>query len=289
MSIESRMPHDEYAAIDAINITRLKELNRSPLHYQHVVKEGREPTPALSLGIAAHCATLEPERFERQFAIWDRRTDSGRMAPRNGRWWDAFLNANQGKEIITEDESIAAMQLALAVRNDPVARPYLLAGDPEVVMQWQIGPRKCKARVDWLTGIEGERTIVGLKTTRDCRAFQFGRQAANLGYALQWAFYADGYQELKGKQPRMIEIVVESAAPYACAVYEIPDDVLVYGREEYQRLLSVLDECERNDRWPGPAEAVQILTLPSWVYGSQDNLEDLGLEYGTAETATEAG
>jgi hypothetical protein len=37
MSIESRMPREEYDAIQAISITRLKELRRSPQHYQYAL------------------------------------------------------------------------------------------------------------------------------------------------------------------------------------------------------------------------------------------------------------
>ena len=76
----------------------------------------------------------------------------------------------------------------------------------------------------------------------------------------------------------MVEIVVESEAPHAVVVYQIPDDVLEYGRDEYRRLISILDECEQAKSWPGPCETEQVLTLPSWVYGSEDDLTDLGLE-----------
>ena len=118
--IVSRMPMNEYRAIDALNISRLKELGRSALHYQHRLAHPLVTAP-LTLGTAAHCATLEPERFGRQFAVWDRRTDSGRMAPRNGKWWDAFQAANDTRTILTEDERDEALTIATAVRADPVA------------------------------------------------------------------------------------------------------------------------------------------------------------------------
>ena len=81
MSITSRVPRAEYDAIEAISITRLKELRRSPQHYRYALEHPKH-TDALTLGIATHVAVLEPERFERDFAIWTRRTDAGAMAPR---------------------------------------------------------------------------------------------------------------------------------------------------------------------------------------------------------------
>ena len=81
--IQSRVPRAEYNAIDGINITRLKEMRRSPLHYQYAVEHPKESAP-MTLGIATHVAVLEPERFIRDFSVWDRVLDNGRAAPRNG-------------------------------------------------------------------------------------------------------------------------------------------------------------------------------------------------------------
>jgi hypothetical protein len=273
--IMSRMPMSDYRTIDALNISRLKELQRSPLHYMHRLANPLT-TPPLTLGVAAHCATLEPERFGRQFAVWDRRTESGRMAPRNGKWWDAFQAANEMRTILTEDERDEALAIASAVRADPVAMRYLEAGEPEVTMTWEPGR---KGRADWLTTVGGQPALVGLKTTRDCRHFSFGSQAAKLGYPLQWAWYHDGYREIRGVAPLVVEIVVESAPPHAVAVYRILDEIIDFGRDGYEMLLDQLSECERRKQWPGPYIEEQVLTLPSWVYGSaSDDLAELELE-----------
>lgn len=275
-TLVSRMPADEYRVIDAVSITRLKELSRSPLHYRHLLTHPKQTEP-LALGTAAHCAVLEPERFERQFAIWRRRTAAGDMAPRRGQHWEEFCAEHEGREIITEDQAALVGAIASAVRSDIASEKYLEAGEPEVVMQWA-WDRACKGRIDWLTHIDGAPVVVGLKTCRDCRHYQFGAAAAKLGYALQWAFYFDGFKHIKGSAPRMVEIVVESAPPHAVAVYRIPEDILQYGREEYTRLLGVLAECETTDFWPGPVLEEEVLTLPSYVYqNDDDDIGDLGL------------
>lgn len=233
----------------------------------------------MTLGTAAHCATLEPERFPRDFLAWTRRTDSGRAAPRTGKAWEEFVAGAGTRTVLTADEYATAQAIASAVRADPVAAPYLVAGDPEVSMQWQLGERACKGRADWITtAADGVPVIVGLKTARDCRHFAFGAAAAKLGYHLQWSFYFDGYQAITGQAARMVEIVVESAPPHAVVVYAIPDDILAQGREEYQNLLNVLDDCEARGEWPGPATCEHVLTLPSWVYGSDEDISELGLE-----------
>lgn len=284
----SRLPADTYHALPGVSISRLKELQRSALHYRYRLENPKESN-ALKLGTAAHCAVLEPERFRHEFIAWSRRSENGNLCPRKGQYWDAFVAGNPGRTIITEDEWQLAHDIAAAVRADPLAMRYLESGEPEVTMQWEciidgIGeiPARslgCRGRADWLTRINGEHYVVGLKSARDCRPFIFGSAAAKLGYAMQWAFYREGYQTLTGVTPKMVEIVVESAAPHDVVVYNIPDDVIEQGRADYETLLVKLVQCETRNEWHGVAEGMeQVLTLPTWYYESTDDVGDLGLE-----------
>jgi hypothetical protein len=279
--IQSRVHYDAYRAMPGDSITRLKEMKRSPLHYRHALKNPKESRP-LTFGKAIHVAVLEPERFDRDHAVWGRRTESGNLGPRKGKAWDEFACRAQlaRREIITEDEYNGALVIQKAVRDHAGAMRYLAAGEPEVTMTATLRGRICKGRADWLTTVDGLPVLVGLKSARDCRPFIFGSAAAKLGYHLQWAFYRDIYEQIRGHIPRVVEIVVESAPPHDIAVYNVPDDVMEQGREEYEALLDRLAECERDNHWPGAVEGEQFLTLPSWAYESTDDLSDLGLELG---------
>lgn len=284
--ITSRMPTAEYHALPGVNITSLKEMKRSAKHYQYRLANPRS-ADKLTLGIAAHVATLEPERFEGQFAIWTRRGETGKLCPRKGQYWDAFLHSNPGKTLITEDDLEKALAMARAVRSDPLAARYLETGEPEVSMQWTTTSESllrkpveiaCRGRVDWLTRVDGEHHLIGLKTSTDCRPFIFGAQAARLGYHLQWAYYHDGYKALTGVTPVLKEIVVESAPPYDVAVNHITEDVLLQGRSEYEVLLRQLVDCQSRNEWLGVAGGLeQIISLPTWAFDAQDDLADIGL------------
>lgn len=285
--IISRVPAEEYHASPGVSISHLKDLKRSALHYRHFLFNPKLTAP-MSLGTAAHCATLEPERFDRQFAVWGRRGESGSLCPRKGQYWDAFRAANSGKTIITEDECSAALTLAQAVRSDPCAARYLESGEPEVSMHWQLTSEsqirppvtvQCRGRADWLTRLDGEPYLIGLKTARDCRPFIFGSAAAKLGYHLQWAYYLDGYIAITGKTPHLKEIVVESAPPHDVVVYDISEDIILQGRAEYEGLLRQLVDCESRNEWLGVANGTeQVLTLPTWAYDAQDDIAELELE-----------
>ena len=278
----SRIPADEYHSLPGISISRLKELLRSPRHYRYRLQNPKTSAPML-LGTAAHCATLEPERFSREFVTWSRRSESGNLCPRKGQYWDAFVMENSGRTIITEDDMALAQAMASAVRGDALAMRYLESGEPEVSMRWQIAvdseTRACRGRADWITYIDGKPVVVGLKTARDCRAFPFGAAAYKLGYHLQWAFYFDGFVALTGKEPAMKEIVVESDAPHDVTVYDIPQDVIEQGRADYQALLRTLVQCEHENHWPGSAGGHELtFTLPTYAYEKMEDVGDLGLE-----------
>lgn len=275
MSITTGVSWDDYCAIKAVSITRLKNMARSPKHYRHYLLNPKESRP-LSLGRAAHCAVLEPERFATDFASWTRKTASGASAPRKGKHWDAFVVESAGKDIVTEQDYGLAMAMQSAILSNPDAVRYLRTGHPEVVMQWQEFGMPCKGRADWVTQWDGGDAIVGLKTTRDCRPREFGRDAARYGYHLQWAFYADGYKKITGRMPKVVEIVIENNPPHDVVVYVIPDDVLLQGYSEYTDLLQKLSDCEDSGNWPGVAQGEQVLTLPQWVYAEE--MEIIGYE-----------
>lgn len=287
-TIRSRVPMAEYRAMPGLSLSRLKELKHSPLHYRYRLEHPLEKPP-LTLGTAAHCATLEPERFGKQFAVWSKRTEGGRLAPRTGAAWAAFAQENNGRDILTDTEAGLAQAIATAVRNNAVAMKYLGEGEPEVTLQWSLASESmlrqpveiaAKGRPDWLTRIEGQRVLVGLKSARDVRPYFFGSAAARLSYHLHWAYYLDGYEAITGERPLMREIVVESAPPHDVVVYEIPDDVIEQGRADYQALLRELLEREQTKEWPGVGGGVeQVLTLPTWAYPqASDDISDLGLE-----------
>ncbi len=271
---------ERYTGIDRTNISTLKELARSPLHYQYRLTAEERRSPSLSLGRSSHVATLEPDRFERDFVVWDERTDKGVVRPRRGKDWDAFCAANSGKTIIKADEHAFARAIRDAVRAKPVAAQYLRQGRAEVTMIWDdvATGRRCKGRVDWITH-HGVDAIVGLKTARDGEPRAFSNQAAKLLYHLQFAFYYDGYSTITGKEPRVVELVVESSPPHDTVAYVIPAEVLEVGREEYRALLAKLEACERSKRWPGRAENEVAFALPAYLTRDEDDdLDDLALE-----------
>jgi hypothetical protein len=275
-AIYPELSWERYVAINRVNVSTLKELARSAKHYRFRLGNEKQ-SAALSFGRSAHTAILEPARFEATYVVWDEKTESGRTRPRNGKIWDQFCAANSGKVIVKVNEYRFACAVREAVWSKPVARKYLGGkGSTEVSVLWHdaANGRPCKARLDRITNVEGLDVIVGLKTTRDHAARPFANEAAKRLYYLQWAFYYDAYSTIAQSEPRMVEIVVESAPPYDSTAYIIPSEVLERGREEYRELLAKLGECEAQDRWPGIAENEVRFELPAYMNDDEDDEDD---------------
>lgn len=273
--IRTRVSFDDYRAMPGVNGSLLKELRHSAEMYRFR-KHNPKESKSLTFGKGGHCAVLEPERFDTDFAVWSRRTESGNLAPRNGQHWDKFSAEHAHQVILTADEYAKTRTLQAAIRSNVDAMRYFgqPGGEPEVTMQAVLFGRECKGRLDWLCNDwedPSRPALVGLKSARDCRSRLFGRQAFALGYHLHWALYRDLYKAITHHpNPKVVEIVVEAEPPHSVCVYVIPEEVLQLGFDEYTTLLAKLDEFERADQWPGPAAGEQALALPSYAYGEEE-------------------
>ena len=270
------VPMARYQSSPGLSISQLRKIARSPQHFHQPAEIKSDP---MRLGTAAHFAVLEPERFASEVVIWDRVSEHGNHCPRRGKYWDAFQAQHEGRLIVDPDEYDRALAIQHAVRSDKFAMRYLTRGAAEVSMRWMMRGRICRGRPDYLSIVDGKPHLVGLKTAADCRPWQFSGAGERYGYHLQWAWYHDGYDLIRHVKPRVKEIVVESAPPYSVVVYDIPDDVIDQGRDEYERLLDLLSDCERANDWPGPAMGSELTySRPAWTQVTNDDLSDIGLE-----------
>ena len=261
----SNLAFEDYRAIHAVNVSSLKQMRESPLHYWHAVNAPAVESPALFLGSATHCAVLEPERFAREYVSAPEFGDL-RFKENKARR-DEWKASNGGKLTLAADEYERLTSMRECVLAHDVARELLSEGRPEVTLTWT-DPRTriaCKGRLDWLR----DDCIVGLKTTKNNNFRAFQSSVESYGYLLQWAWYQWGYQldqNMKGRaNRRMIEICVESTAPHDVVVYEVPQELLDDALDECMELLAMVAECKRTDRWPGRAPGIVQFKRAVWA------------------------
>jgi hypothetical protein len=268
-----------YRKIDAVNWSSLKHLfvDRagpedprlcivSPMRYKHFRDQGEvEETDAMRLGKATHTAIYEPDRFALEYILW-----TGGV--RNGKKWEAFEQAAEGRCILTVAQYERALGLRDAVRSHPIASAYLARGEAEKTIVWtdEATGLRCKGRLDWLSHSFG--CVVDLKTTNDIGERAFRGLCEKMGYFRQLAMYTGGAAACGLLVPpaRAVIIAVENKPPHEVAVYAVDRDALDSASAEVAELLQVLKACKETDKWPGRFETEQLLRRPDWVMGEPE-------------------
>lgn len=271
-------PFPDYLAQADVNASALRAGRRSMLHMAAAIAgQSKEPTAALRIGSALHCAVLEPMRFEAVATVApavDRRTKEGKATYAA---WQAALPADAMVLDADEFETVRQASSALLASRFP---SLLQTGEAEVSIYWDetidldgtpqvIG---CKARLDWLGYGAGGVVIADVKTTRDATPRAFARACATYGYAHQLAWYRRAVRALQASGdapdgPITISIgAVETEAPYATGIYTLDACDLEDADRENMHTLKRWAQAVRDDRFPGPAEMVQVLHLPEWTF-----------------------
>lgn len=280
-----RLPFEQYRQLPGMHSSSLKHALVSGLAYQHYEQNGWPDADKFRLGRAGHTGILEPQRFLSDYVQWETQHADGKKRIRSGHAWEEFKEANAGKTILTPEQFEIAVAVRDIVRDHPVAGPLVRKpGRSELTIRWrhERTGADCKARLDRVTAGE----VIDIKMTADPSPRAFGNIAARLGYHVQGAFYRDAATALDGVRRQYKIIAVQSVAPHDVVVYDLGDDVLAEGQEQYERAIDVVLGCRSKQQWPGAATEHEIpLFLPAWALAdaaadavSDANAIDLGTE-----------
>lgn len=259
------MTYAEYAALEGVNWSSLKNMEDSPLHYKHRLDSKEDTdTTGRGMGRLLHTLVLEPHNFGEGYAIYP-------GPVRRGKEWDAFEAENAGKTILKESELVEVRAQAAAVRAHPEVAPLLVGAETEKTIVWN-EPRhgiRCKSRLDlWNPKLA---TLVDLKGCQTTDPRRFGQMAARMGYFAQLAHY---YQAvalgLRRAVYDVLIVAVETSAPYDVAVFKLEDQDLEVGRIYVDDYLDKLKACLDSGVWPGRCPTRQRIQLPSYIFGDGD-------------------
>ena len=245
----------EYDQEDALSFTGLKELLKSPAHYQHFRTAQREETKALIIGAATHSAVLTPDLFKDAYAMapeCDRRTKEGKAV-----WEAAQAALKPGQRVLGFDDYQHVMNLADAVTKLWNPGPDAWNETPLFGTTEHGTPLKgipdCISADGW---------IWDLKTTSESIDERGAlRTILNYKYHVQAAHYIRLAQCHRADILGHRIILVEKDAPHSDAMYEIAGEVLQAGRDECQRAYKLFDDCRADGYWPTILERQGILRL----------------------------
>jgi len=275
-----------HADTTAISKTGLDLINKSPAHYfAEYLDPARPPkkndeTPARLVGHLAHCAILEPDQFDRRYAVLPadapRRPSSTQWNAKNPSadslaamaWWRDWQAKNEGKTVVTHEQREAALRQAESVRRIPDIREALERGRPEVSAYWTDPATGvlCRCRPDWVHEAGSGVILVDVKTYSSADPFEFARQIPRMRYEVQAAYYTNGFALAADADVlAFLFLVVETEYPYAASAVMLDDDALAQGCVTYHRNLETYVQCLKTGQWPGYPTAIQPVSLPRWA------------------------
>lgn len=270
--VYKKLPAGDYHNVwKAVSNSLLQQMKKSPAHMRYAMDHEVEPTPAMLIGSAVHCAVLEPDIFPALYFACegDRRTKAVKEAI-------AALEAeNPGAIILSADDHARCLAIRDAVYANATARTLLTgAGDVELSFAWQhevlsMGGGSlvlCKGRADRVSWEIAGGTIVDLKTTTDARKGPFERKIFQMGYYNQGALYVDGVRANRLAIKHYSVIAIEKDPPYGVAVYRMKDEVLEAGRIENGDLIAHAAKCMLSGVWPCYSNDITDISLPDWAW-----------------------
>ena len=286
-----RMPFRDYLAYPAMNASGLRQMIKSPLHYQHEQRFPSESTASMNLGTCVHGLVLEgeevyhvmPPEFKRRYGkaydAWRRTLPADAI----------ILNKKEEAQVLGMVRGIQKHPDSYALLAGQIGTTFTYEAEHNVLWTHPQHDIPCKARLDlvYITDDEGWLTVIDIKTTSGgADASNFGNAIARYDYHMQaaWYFMAAaqefGIDEEELFDPQLLDeewydlprhrfyyIVVESSAPYAVAVYELDPQSLASGRADCNEMLDLYMDCKKKDYWPSyghDEKGIPMIGLPRW-------------------------
>lgn len=248
----TELSNADYHAMAGISSSNIKQLLKSPAHYQHNNQFQTEPTAAMKLGTITHTAVFEPDRYVKEVKAapaCDRRTKAGKEA------YNAFMEGcPAGCEIIPEQDAVLVNAMAASVRSAVDLRGCeaemsgLLELDDYPGVLAKIRPDAMKGSI-----------MYDLKTCEDASRPAAMYAIKKYGYHISATWYQDVAYALDRDIDQFVWIFVEKRPPYAVALYSMGSGMMATAREKIVIALERYQECKQADHWPGYPDEVQEL------------------------------
>jgi hypothetical protein len=296
------VPAETYHRWNAANNSWLNVLHdESPADLHEQIVNPPAPTKDKTLGSAIHAAILQPELFEKTYAMaggcagttakGSACTFAGSIF-RDGKWYckthDPLkgVAVNSDRIILSEEDYGMCMRAKEGCEKHPLV--HSLLSDPSNIIEVTIvvldknGILR-RSRLDILQ--PSRRLVVDLKTTDDVSKAAFSRSIDSFGYYRQGPFYLDNLALLPSdalggvayEEFVMIAIPKKKSGPIIPRVFRLTDSDKEKGHDELHGLLAEWQRCRTTGLWPGHGwqwnakgtdgeYVVEDIELSEWAY-----------------------
>lgn len=276
--------HSHKAAPEISRSLVVELCQNTPAHVKALIdgKRVRKVTKAMTSGVLADLAILEPDKFKEGLSHWimppglDLRTADGKQWRKDHPTLPMVpMTSQDPNEASVEDingmiEAIMSHKVAREIVERSVKQESAFCYDPDTGLLRKV---RSDAR---LADNNGKLTIGDLKTTfvggTSKRAWR--KHAASMGYFVQHPFYADVYRDLLGcEDPFFLFFVVERKPPYSVRVFQIHNKGVQAGRELYKRGLEEFAKCKASGIWTGHIQQIETIELSEYALPQPEEYE----------------
>ncbi len=259
VGIYDGISNESYHAAPGLSASGLKKFAKTPAHYRAYLESDDKETSSQRLGTLAHMAILEPESFK-SVAIVDGNRNSNDVKAKIAAY------TAEGKYVCKTEEYEDVKKMRDAVMSNNTVKQLLSGGKSEQsVFVADPSGILMKCRPDYMR----EDVLVDLKTFSDLDNFSLERQIYKMKYHWQSAFYLKVAGLALGKAPsHFAHLFIETKAPYACRVVRLNDAAIERANQEIAPLLAQYAECLTTNNWPGYADEITDLSLPSYGFNT---------------------
>lgn len=272
--VATGLPDPAYRSVPAASNSMLKVIAES--EFPSLAKwklDNQKETDALLFGRAFHVMNESRDAFAQVYAVVPedapKRPSQRQIAAKKPSaetldaiaWWDVFEASIKGKELVERKDYDRMKAMFESIQEHAEIKEYLSERTEfEISAFSKINGVPVKSRGDALNGagFMDWKSIDGIETARIKKAINDRR------YYMQHPFYLDVFEHAGLTAQDFRFAFIDKNPPHLCRVVRLPPMVVAYGRREYQRALTMYEDCMLFDHWPGPEQVTEEIGLPNY-------------------------
>lgn len=210
---------------DLLSYSALSQFEKSPNHLLSYWNNKIEPTPAMLEGSLGHTLILEPEKFDKEYVVFD-----GRRA---GGVWNEFKteveNEEKPRKIITQKQYNSVVEIVEVALKDPQVREILKElKEVEKHVEWETKGLNFHGYCDGVA----DGFIVDVKFCQDS-GYKFQKDLIYGNIKMQGAMYLESFDYDRD----FYIIAIEKKAPFNSQVYKLSAETIKEGRNKFYSLI----------------------------------------------------
>ena len=258
---------------ESISKSNLAKMSVCPQYFKWCLDNPQEPTEDLLIGSAFHKVTLEQETFGQEFVVMpniNRRTKEGKEQ------YSAFLEASNGRGVVTEEQYENILKMRMAVLENKYAKA-LLEGEHEKSFYAtdEMTGVQVKVRPDCFKVVRDRVVITDLKSCKSAISEDFMRDVVKYSYDLQaymYSYVVSRVLDVPIEKVDFVFIAIEKKEPFLVNVLQADRYVLERGEALFRKYIGEYKDCKDNNHWwglNGKAGIINVLSLPNYLLNNK--------------------